>query len=87
MPFLAFALSNWRLLAIAGGVAALIGSGLYLRSSLIAQGERAALEQVDEANAKARAKADAASEAVSLCGARGGLWNRADGVCEPAAGQ
>jgi len=78
-----FMLSNWRALVLASAVMALIGSGLYYRHELILQGERDALQKVEDANARESSAAAAASQNVYDCANAGGVWDRDAGKCVP----
>lgn len=79
-------ISNWRIVFVVGAVCALIGLGLYTRSHLIAEGEQAALQKVESANAQAQDAAARAAQTVDACFNAGGAWDRDAGVCHPAAG-
>ena len=66
----------------------LIGYGLYERHQLIQEGEADALQKVEAANAAAEAKAKKGQDDVADCYDGGGAWDRSIGVCNgPAAGK
>lgn len=82
-----FALKNWRALAVAVGVIALIAFGSYERLKGYSAGKTAAVEKIEKANELENARATSAAKTVDDCFAAGGDWDRAAGVCKPAAGQ
>ena len=82
MP-IAFLLSNWRLVALAAGVVALLGWAGCERLKLIHEGEQRAVQKIEEANHEAEQKADIGAKSTDECFARGGNWDRASGRCLP----
>lgn len=87
LAFIPFVLGNWRLLAYGSAIAALIGLGLYEHHKIYVEGEQAAVQNVEKANAQASAQAQVGSDTVDLCYRSGGIWDRATGVCQHNAGR
>ena len=86
MPVLIlFIVKNWRASLIAVAIAALVAGALYERHYLIGEGATEALQKVKDANHVEENRAAAAAKTVDDCAALGGDWDRAVGVCKPAA--
>ena len=87
LPLLALTPGSWRL--IGGGllIVGFLGWVAYERQHLINQGAQEATQKIEEANDKAKQKADAGSQSVDGCFATGGVWDREHGVCDHRPGQ
>lgn len=81
-------LGNWRLFAIGGAALAAVSWLGYEHHKIYVEGETAAIQNVEQANAQALSQATVGSDQVDVCYRGGGTWDRATGVCHHAnAGQ
>jgi hypothetical protein len=76
-----FVLTYWRTLLLVAFFAAVAAAGLHYRHQLIVEGEQKALQQVEDANAKASTEAQSAAKNVDDCFVAGGTWDRSRGEC------
>ncbi|MBS7703166.1 hypothetical protein [Chelatococcus asaccharovorans] len=78
---IALVLKHWRLASAAGAVLLLLGCLALYRESLLRDGGRRALDQVEMKNAAAKDAAQRAQRGVDDCYDAGGLWSTITGQC------
>jgi hypothetical protein len=72
----------WQLGTAAAGLAVLGGTILYVRASLINEGEQRRQNTIDKQNQGAKDEADRADARVGECYDTGGVWDDIAGKCQ-----